>query len=447
MAQFARPDSNVTQTSFTGGFAEIGEATASDADFASGADNTAAELEVGLSNVTDPAISTGHVFRYRIAKTKAGVVDGTQLAVTVTARLMQGIVQIGTDTAKTADGIWTQYAYTLSEVEASLITDYTDLRLEFLTSASGGTAAKARGGAVSWAELEVPSVAAVDTTVTPGTASLRTATFAPSVTTTLNQTATPGTAALITAAFAPTVTATAHQTVTPSTASLTLAAFAPTVTGGAGTTVVPGTASLAVSTFAPIVTASDHKTLTPATASLTTTGFAPTVTANANQTVTPGAAALSLMPLAPTVSATAHETVTVGTASLTLATFAPTATGGAGLTVVPGKASLSTSGFAPTVTSTQHQTAIPSTATLVLAGFAPLVIVPGHRVYTVGPASLVLTALAPTVMTGGVPIPGFSVGSVLSYSGANGLEPLASVTVSTARLGTVSSATASGEVE
>lgn len=156
MAQFARPDSNVTQTSFTNGFAAIDEATASDADFAYGANNTAAELEVGLSNVTDPASSSGHVFRYRIAKTNAGTVDGGGNAVTVTVRLMQGTTQIATDTAKTADGTWTQYAYTLSAAEADAITDYTDLRLEFVTSASGGSPANRRGGAVSWAELEVP---------------------------------------------------------------------------------------------------------------------------------------------------------------------------------------------------------------------------------------------------------------------------------------------------
>lgn len=160
MAQFARPDSNVTQASFTGGFAEIDEASPSDADFAWGTDNTAAELEVGLGNVTDPALSTGHTFRYRIAKTNDGVVDGAGSSCTVTARLMQGATQIATDTAKTATGTWTQYAYTLSSGEADAITDYTDLRLEFLTSASGGNPTNRRGAAVSWAELEVPDAVA-----------------------------------------------------------------------------------------------------------------------------------------------------------------------------------------------------------------------------------------------------------------------------------------------
>lgn len=164
MAQFARPDGDITNTG-TGGFGDIDEASPSDVDFWWGDNNVAEELEVSLSNVTDPASSTGHTFRYRIAKTNAGTVDGAGAAVTVTARLMQGGTQIATDTAKTADGTWTQYAFTISGAEADSITDYTDLRLEFVTSASGGAPANRRGGAVSWAELEVPDVSAVTSQV------------------------------------------------------------------------------------------------------------------------------------------------------------------------------------------------------------------------------------------------------------------------------------------
>lgn len=156
MAQFARPDGNITQTNFTNGFANIDEVTASDADFAYGANNTVAVLEVSLGNVTDPASSSGHTFRYRVAKTNAGVVDGGGNAVTVTAELYQGTTLIAADTAKTVTGTWTQYALTLTGGQADSITDYNDLRLRFTTSASGGSPASRRGGAVSWAELEVP---------------------------------------------------------------------------------------------------------------------------------------------------------------------------------------------------------------------------------------------------------------------------------------------------
>jgi hypothetical protein len=162
VAQFARPDGNVTQTSFTGGFAEIDEATPSDADFAYGANNTAAELEVSLGDVTDPQSGAGHTFRYRIAKTDDGVVDGGGNAVTVTVRLMQGTTEIAADSAQTATGTWTQYELTLTSGQADAITNYADLRLEFVTSASGGSPANRRGGAVSWAELEVPDAPSGD---------------------------------------------------------------------------------------------------------------------------------------------------------------------------------------------------------------------------------------------------------------------------------------------
>src|SRR3990170_7358280 len=169
MAQLARPDGDITNTG-NGGFADIDETTPSDSDFWWGDNNQADELEVSLSNVTDPVSSSGHTFRYRIAKTNAGAVDGGGNAVTVTARLMQGTTQRATDTAKTATGDWTQYAYTLSGAEADAITDYADLRLEFVTSASGGSPANRRGGAVSWAELEVPNVPA-DTALAGSSAS------------------------------------------------------------------------------------------------------------------------------------------------------------------------------------------------------------------------------------------------------------------------------------
>lgn len=155
MAQFLRPDSNVTQSSFTGGFAEIDESTASDADFAYGANNTAAVLEVGLSDpggTPDPA-GTSRV-RFRIAKTNNGTVTGTGNTVTFTIAVYQGGTLISTGvTGLTATGTWTGYNFTFTH---GSITDWTDLRLRFTTSASGGTPANRRGGAVSWAEVEAP---------------------------------------------------------------------------------------------------------------------------------------------------------------------------------------------------------------------------------------------------------------------------------------------------
>lgn len=188
-------------------------------------------------------------------------------------------------------------------------------------------------------------------------------------------TVTPTTASLTTATFAPTVTASDHKTATPSTASLTLATFAPTVAVSDNQTVTPSTATLTLATFAPTVTATDHKTVTPSTASLTLTAFAPTVTTTANVTVTPATAELVLTSFAPTVSTSDATAVTPGTASLTLTTYAPT------------------------VSTTAHQTVTPTTASLSMTAFAPDVVISDHKVVTPGTASLALTVFAPAVTT------------------------------------------------
>lgn len=157
MAQFGRPISNITTTNFTGGYAEIDESSASDTDFAYGADNSVATLEVALtSTLSDPGSSSGHTFRYRVAKSDGGVIDGGGNSVDITAHLYQGTTLIASDTTRTTTGTWTQYELTLSGAQADAITDYTDLRLRFVTTSSGGPPNDRRGGAVSWAELEIP---------------------------------------------------------------------------------------------------------------------------------------------------------------------------------------------------------------------------------------------------------------------------------------------------
>lgn len=157
MSQFLRPDGNVTQTSFTNGFAEIDEAVASDADFAYGANGVAATLEVSLSN---PAATPGNgttTVRYRVGRTNNGVLNGSGNACTVTCSVYQGATLIASDAARTASGTWTAYSFT---PDMSGVTDWADLRLRFVTSASGGSSANKRGGAISWAELEAPDAAA-----------------------------------------------------------------------------------------------------------------------------------------------------------------------------------------------------------------------------------------------------------------------------------------------
>lgn len=166
MAQFARPDSDVVDggwkntitASAVDNYAAIDEATASDADYCYSANNPVNdELEVGLSNVTDPASSTGHVVRYRIGKE-----GNTNKVVDFTVRLRQGATEIAVWTHTNIAIGPTQFAQTLTSTQADSISDYTDLRLEFIANFVSGGGSPVRG-TVTWAEFEVPSAAASPT--------------------------------------------------------------------------------------------------------------------------------------------------------------------------------------------------------------------------------------------------------------------------------------------
>lgn len=256
----------------------------------------------------------------------------------------------------------------------NVMRNYSAYRID--TTAASATSGWTISGSGQW-EMAIAAfkgAAAAPVTVTPGTASLTTTLFIPTVTTTDHQLVIPSTAGLVTTLFAPTVVATDHQTVTPGVVSLTLTAFAPTVVVTEDVFVTPGTAELA------------------------TTAYAPTVSVTGHQTVVPGTAALSLATFAPTVSATADVTVTPDPAALAITTFAPTVTTGDSVTVTPGTASLSLTAFAPTVVLTDHQTVTPAPASLSMTAFAPDVVITDHQVVVPGVASLVLTGYAPMVV-------------------------------------------------
>jgi len=159
MAQFLRPNSNITQTNFTGGFADIDEATADDTDYAFSANNTNATLEVGTTNPAATPDSAGTVtVRYRIARTNAGTLDGGGRDPTLTATVFQGGTSVASGGSQSTSGTWTGYSFTFA---ANLVTDWTNLRLRFTASSTAGPGAQHRGSAVSWAEIEAPDPAAV----------------------------------------------------------------------------------------------------------------------------------------------------------------------------------------------------------------------------------------------------------------------------------------------
>jgi hypothetical protein len=140
MAQFARPSADTVRTAWTdqsggttGIFGTIDEASASDADYIKTPTPPGSnEFETLLTAVTDPVSSTGHIMRWRRRKQPASGSDD----VTLTVRLLEGTTQITSQSDATIPGSFTDTSYTLSAGEANAITDYSNLRLEFV--ASGG---------------------------------------------------------------------------------------------------------------------------------------------------------------------------------------------------------------------------------------------------------------------------------------------------------------------
>ena len=137
MPQFARPIADITVTGWQEDdgttdalWSRIDEVTADDADFdKSPTPPGTNEYEADLSTVTDPTSSTGHIMRWR---RRAPVSGGSQINLTV--RLMQATTQITSQADNNLPSAFTTTSYTLSAAEADSITDYADLRMEFVAA-------------------------------------------------------------------------------------------------------------------------------------------------------------------------------------------------------------------------------------------------------------------------------------------------------------------------
>ena len=137
MAQFARPSADTVNTAWTEDdgttdalFGEIDESSFDDADYIKTATPPGAnEYETLLTSVTDPLSSSNHIMRWRRRKQPAG---GAQINLTV--RLMQGGTQITSQSDTNIPDSFATATYTLSGAEADAITNYADLRLEFVAA-------------------------------------------------------------------------------------------------------------------------------------------------------------------------------------------------------------------------------------------------------------------------------------------------------------------------
>lgn len=164
MAQFARPDADVSAGSWTPNpaapgtlYDKIDETSPDDTDYIIALSNTT--CEINLSDVTDPVSNDGHIIRWR---GKMGLLSA---GVSIEVRLFQGAVQKATTGAVAQDFVFTTREYTLSAIEASGITDYTDLRIKVIST---GTDAPFDEADVSWAEFEVPTPTDFTTLVQSG---------------------------------------------------------------------------------------------------------------------------------------------------------------------------------------------------------------------------------------------------------------------------------------
>lgn len=157
MAQFARPSSDVTTTNWTRStgtnayYTYIDETAADTADYVQ-TQTVNSGLEIGLSSVTDPASSSGHIVRVQAWSL------GSAAAEAHTILLLQGSTTIATVvSANLSRTVGTQINYTLTAAQADSITNYADLRLRFTPT----TLAAGETYRVGWAELEIPDVVTV----------------------------------------------------------------------------------------------------------------------------------------------------------------------------------------------------------------------------------------------------------------------------------------------
>jgi hypothetical protein len=155
MAQFLRPDGEITSSSITGSYLDIDEVSVSNTDFIVSTGTGTSQYECSTSNVAAPGAGTWTV-RYTCAQVDGTTPDAGGTAATLDVTLYQGATLISSDTQRTQDGAWTTYSWNLTAGEVSNITDADDLRIRFDMVNSGGTPSGRRQYAVSHAELEVP---------------------------------------------------------------------------------------------------------------------------------------------------------------------------------------------------------------------------------------------------------------------------------------------------
>ncbi len=148
MPNFQRPDGDISTGNWASTpdlFEKINDAIPNDTESIQSENDPANDIfEVSLTNLTDPAISTGHIVRIRMEKGQSG--GGSPGTVNAIVDLYQTTTLIATNTfSAVANGLAT-FSFTLTGTEADNITDYNALRIRV-------DADKSAGARTSWLEV------------------------------------------------------------------------------------------------------------------------------------------------------------------------------------------------------------------------------------------------------------------------------------------------------
>jgi len=149
VAQFARPDSTINlglwgETGAATLYEAIDEISANDfTDYITAGDPVQDICDLGLSAVSDPSSSAGHIIRV-----KAMAPSGFAL---LTVTLFEGASARASFAVNPVTSIFTVYDYTLSGAEADSITNYSNLAIQF--DAVGGGVDPV---SITWHEVEFP---------------------------------------------------------------------------------------------------------------------------------------------------------------------------------------------------------------------------------------------------------------------------------------------------
>ncbi len=315
-----KPDGAGSYSQFTGSYTDVDEVPHdSDTTYLEGSTSGSEKFH----NVNLDSASTGGV------SGSIGTVKGIGIARKTNANSHAGGIGVGTSIyANISAAITTSYAtyaFMLDtnplDSEAWESADLDALLLvAYLQSTNATTVRYTALYAMVW------STGQINTTVTPGAASLTLTAYTPS--SVVGTKLTPGALSLTTTRYAPSVLT--PVVAMPGALALTMTLYAPSVT--IGLTVTPGALALALTAYTPTVI--NPQSATPGTLALALTAYEPG--AVVNSIVTPGALTTALTAYAP--AALLNNIVTPGALSASLTAYAPSAI--VNFIVTPGAGSL-----------------------------------------------------------------------------------------------------------